>query len=195
MSKALGGVARRLSKWNREVVGELSARLKATNCELERWRRRGLSDEKVREENRLRKEVAHLEELIHIKWRQRAHVWWLKEWGRNTKYLHQCATARKKNNKIKELRKEDGSVVTGGPELTNYVCSFFQELFTTKPSTRLAELAEKVQPRVTPLMNGCLMQEFMKEEIKAALDHIGNLKAPGPDGMPSLVYKKHWEMM
>jgi hypothetical protein len=32
-------------------------------------------------------------------------------------------------------------------------------------------------------------------EVKAALDHIGDLKAPGPDGMPSLFYKKYWHIM
>jgi hypothetical protein len=32
-------------------------------------------------------------------------------------------------------------------------------------------------------------------EVKAALDHIGHLKAPGPDGMPSLFYKKYWHIM
>ena len=32
-------------------------------------------------------------------------------------------------------------------------------------------------------------------EVKAALDHIGDLKAPGPDGMTSLFYKKYWHIM
>lgn len=53
----------------------------------------------------------------------------------------------------------------------------------------MEELAQKVQRRVTPQMNEFLEKEFTREEIKTALDHIRNLKAPGPDGMPSLVYK------
>uniref|UniRef100_A0A8I6YTV5 Reverse transcriptase domain-containing protein n=1 Tax=Hordeum vulgare subsp. vulgare TaxID=112509 RepID=A0A8I6YTV5_HORVV len=40
-----------------------------------------------------------------------------------------------------------------------------------------------------------LDMEFTREEIKAALDHIGDLKAPGPDGMPAIVYKRHWHFM
>jgi hypothetical protein len=34
-----------------------------------------------------------------------------------------------------------------------------------------------------------LRKEFSDEEIKLALDSIGNLKAPGDDGMPAVFYK------
>jgi hypothetical protein len=39
-------------------------------------------------------------------------------------------------------------------------------------------------------MNEHLMAEFTREEIKEALDSIGDLKAPGVDGMPAIFYKK-----
>ena len=44
-------------------------------------------------------------------------------------------------------------------------------------------------------MLNVLDAEFTREEVKAALYHIGDLKAPGPDGMPSIVFKKHWHFM
>lgn len=52
------------------------------------------------------------------------------------------------------------------------------------------QLLDAVQPRVTAHMNEYLMKEFTEEEVKIALDSIGDLKAPGPDGMPSVFYKK-----
>nr|XP_020172956.1 uncharacterized protein LOC109758508 [Aegilops tauschii subsp. strangulata] len=67
-----------------------------------------------------------------------------------------------------------------------------KDLFTTNNSTRLAELIDRVEPRVTSTMQAALNAEFTREEIKVALDHIGDLKAPGPDGTQSIVYKKHW---
>jgi hypothetical protein len=39
---------------------------------------------------------------------------------------------------------------------------------------------------------GSLAAEFTREEIKAALDRIGDLKAPGADGMPTIFYKHFW---
>lgn len=41
-------------------------------------------------------------------------------------------------------------------------------------------------------MNELLLAPFTREELKLALDAIGDLKAPGPDGMPALFYKKFW---
>jgi hypothetical protein len=42
-------------------------------------------------------------------------------------------------------------------------------------------------------MNLSLQGEYSDEEIKQALDSMGDLKAPGADGMPALFYKKYWE--
>ena len=39
------------------------------------------------------------------------------------------------------------------------------------------------------------MAPFMAGEVKLALDAIGDLKAPGPDGMTTIFYKKFWEVV
>lgn len=44
-------------------------------------------------------------------------------------------------------------------------------------------------------MNESLTAEFTEMEIKVALDQIGDLKTPGPDGMPAVVFKKYWHFM
>jgi hypothetical protein len=48
---------------------------------------------------------------------------------------------------------------------------------------------------VTEEMDNSLLREFTEEEVCEALDSIGDLKAPGPDGMPAIFYKKHWEVV
>uniref|UniRef100_A0A453A1Z5 Reverse transcriptase domain-containing protein n=3 Tax=Aegilops tauschii subsp. strangulata TaxID=200361 RepID=A0A453A1Z5_AEGTS len=193
---ALQKVAGDISTWSKDVVGELEGRLKRVKKELEGCMRTAVTEHKINEEARLRCLVEELEEKKHTQLKQRAHMWWLKDDNRNIKYLESVASARKKTNRIKELRKEDGSVVEAGEEMTNYVCLFFQELFSASSNPqRLPELLEKVQPRVTEAMNNVLLADFTREEVKAALDHIGDLKAPGPDGMPSIVFKRHWHFM
>lgn len=42
-------------------------------------------------------------------------------------------------------------------------------------------------------MNSSLLKSFTAEEVKEGLDAIGDLKAPGVDGMTSLFYNKYWE--
>jgi hypothetical protein len=44
-------------------------------------------------------------------------------------------------------------------------------------------------------MNAFLLREFTEEEVKNALDSIGDLKAPGPNGMPSVFYKNIWDIV
>lgn len=44
-------------------------------------------------------------------------------------------------------------------------------------------------------MKNTLLKEFTREKVVAALKSIGNLKAPGPDGLPSLFYKEYWEVV
>ena len=75
------------------------------------------------------------------------------------------------------------------------MCALFQDLFSTSNPHRIPELIDKVQPRLTTAMNDMLAAEFTREEVKAALDHIGDLKAPGPDSMPAVVFKRHWQFM
>ena len=74
--------------------------------------------------DKLRCEVEKLEEMVHIKWRQRAHVWWMRDGDKNTKFLHAYASNRKKQNRISALWRDDGVVVEGGGDLTNYVLFF-----------------------------------------------------------------------
>jgi hypothetical protein len=44
-------------------------------------------------------------------------------------------------------------------------------------------------------MNSNLLKEFTMEEVKTALLSIGDLKAPGPDDMPSVFYKNFWDIV
>jgi len=44
-------------------------------------------------------------------------------------------------------------------------------------------------------MNAQLMSEFIEEEIKQHLFAIGDLKPPGPDGLPTVFYKTFWNVV
>ena len=44
-------------------------------------------------------------------------------------------------------------------------------------------------------MNEALLAPYSEEEVKRALFSIGDLKAPGPDGLHAIFYKKFWHLL
>jgi hypothetical protein len=59
----------------------------------------------------------------------------------------------------------------------------------------LDEIMSVVQKKVSPMMNESLLAEYTEDEITVALDGIGDLKAPGPDGMPTIFFKNSWDLI
>jgi hypothetical protein len=113
---------------------------------------------------------------------------------KNTKYFHAFTSERKRSYKTRKIVKEDGSVVTE-EEMRSLIANYYLSLSQTHAGDRVEELLQHVQPRVTQEMNQYLLKEYTEEEIKKALDSIGDLKAPGQDGMPSLFYKQYWHIV
>ncbi len=44
-------------------------------------------------------------------------------------------------------------------------------------------------------MNDMLLAPFTAEEVRKALFNIGDFKAPGPDGLHAIFYKRFWVML
>jgi hypothetical protein len=193
---AVNGVLGELADWSRNVLGDLEKRIGRLKKELEKWRRENIGKTQVRKEAVLRYKLSKLEEQKEIYWKQRAHVHWMKEGDRNTKYFHTVASERKKLNKIVKLKREDGVVVEEQEAMKEVATNYFSNLFSSSSSgVRVEELLCHVDTRVTQNMNEMLCKEYTSEEVTEALQSIGDLKAPGPDGMHSIFYKKFWEVV
>jgi hypothetical protein len=48
---------------------------------------------------------------------------------------------------------------------------------------------------MTGEMNSRLCAPYTREEVKKALFNIGDLKAPGPDGLHAIFYKRYWSLI
>jgi hypothetical protein len=84
--------------------------------------------------------------------------------------------------------------VEGTDQLKPLVFDYFSELFTSEVQDTDPILLEKVQPRVTTEMNAMLVAPFTPEDVKKAAFSIGDFKAPGPDGIHAVFYKKFWHI-
>ncbi|WVZ92941.1 LOW QUALITY PROTEIN: hypothetical protein U9M48_038971, partial [Paspalum notatum var. saurae] len=88
------------------------------------------------------------------------------------------------------LKKENGEVVVEEEEIREHIHNYYSTLFQSETCDRYDELLAQVPHKVTREMNDILTREYTNEEIKAALDAMGDLKALGEDGMPARFYKK-----
>jgi hypothetical protein len=179
-------VSRELHSWSREVIGDLQKRIKQLKADLETCRRDGITAATLNKEQVLRYRLEKMEDQWETHWKQSAHVEWLQNGDRNTTFFHKVASERKKHNTIKKLRREDGVMVEGEEGLQTLVTNYFSGLFTPMAGTNPAPVLQNIQPRGTNQMNEHLMASYTQDEIKEALDSIGDLKAPGADGMPAI---------
>jgi hypothetical protein len=81
-------------------------------------------------------------------------------------------------------------VVEGEEGLKALVTNYFSSLFTPIAGVDLNHVLNSVSTRVTEQMNEFLTSEYTEVEVKKALDDMGDLKAPGADGMPAIFYKR-----
>jgi len=90
---------------------------------------------------------------------------------------------------------DDNGNFVAGEQLKNFITNQYQSLFMSHVDSSFDEVLNCVHPRVSPEMNEALLAPFSGEEIWNALVSIGDLKAPGADGMPSIFYKKFWSLI
>ena len=140
----------------------------------------------------LRREPNVLLDKENRMWFQRSRALWLAEGDRNTKFFHGVATQRKRRNFIKGVRDRDGAWVTDEKAVADLFVDFYAWLFTTSNPTDLEKVLARVQSVVDDSMNATLTKPYVREEVDDAIKQMAPLKAPGPDGMPSIFYQNFW---
>jgi hypothetical protein len=75
------------------------------------------------------------------------------------------------------------------------VKEYFEKLFTSEVMEIDDEILDDVDRKVSVEMNQLLLAPFSKEEVKKALFSIGDLKAPGPDGLHAIFFKRFWHLL
>lgn len=79
--------------------------------------------------------------------------------------------------------------------MNQHVVSYFSELFSSDSPDMQSSVFDKVPCKVSQAMNSALIEPFTLEDVKAALFSIGDLKAPGPDGLHAVFYKRFWHIL
>lgn len=75
------------------------------------------------------------------------------------------------------------------------VKEYFTKLFTSEIVDIDEGILTDVDRKVTTEMNQLLIAPFTREEVKNALFSIGDLKAPGPNGLHAIFFKRFWHLL
>ncbi|XP_039797761.1 uncharacterized protein LOC120662746 [Panicum virgatum] len=184
-----------LHVWDQEVLKRPVQRIKKLKRELEHLRRGPISEESTAAQKEILLRIELLLEQEELEWVQRARANWLKHGDRNTKFFHQFASARRTKNMIKGLVDDQGVKHEDLGTMKDIVRDFYTNLFTSEVQVVDQEVLTDVDRRVTPNMNQLLLAPFSREEVKKALSSIGDLKAPRPDGLHAIFFKRFWQLL
>jgi hypothetical protein len=100
-----------------------------------------------------------------------------------------------RKNKIRKLRRGDGSWCDDPNEMKGMTTEFFVDLFKADPVVSPNQVLDLILPKIIQEMNADLCREFSEKEISNAMFQIGTLKAPGLDGFPTQFYQQHWDIV
>jgi hypothetical protein len=180
-----------LYSWKSKKIPSIRRELEKLRIELQT-----LADLTDETSIRLKKKLTEkMDEMLYreeLSWLQRSRVDWLRAGDRNTKYFHRRASRRQQKNKIRNLKRPDGTVTTDCEEMEQLATCFFQNLFTKDASVTASVVIDLLQAKVDDQMNESLTAPFSEKEIGDALFQIGQLKAPGPDGYPARFLQRNW---
>ena len=179
--------------WDQRVFKKPKKCLRKAQRDLERVLVGPMDDENEEKRRELSKLVEYLLELEEIQLRQQSIGTWLKAGDRNTAFFQAFASARRKRNFIKRLRSEAGDWLEGTDDLNAHILNYFSHLFSSKVQQTNPVIMERVQRKVSDQMNNILMAPYTAEDVKKAISSIGDIKAPGPDGLHAIFFKKYWQ--
>ena len=94
---------------------------------------------------------------------------WLPAGDTNTKYFHNRASQRRRNNHISGVFDSYERCCTSDEQIAQVAESYFQELFSTAQPQNMESVLQAVQRKVTPHMNERLTRPYTANEVRLAL--------------------------
>ena len=197
LAKKLQALKYNLKRWNKETLGNVSARKDAALEKLNYWdslERLGALSKEDRSSQRITKdEFSHCVILEEISWRQKSRALWLKKGYNNTKFFHRMTNARKRGNFISSMTIR-GVRLDNEEELKEGIGSYFKSLFE-ESLVRRPDMESVLFKTLDSLDNETLEGHFSEEEVSKALLDLGGDKALGLGGFTLAFWKFCWPIV
>ncbi|KAF7831717.1 ribonuclease H [Senna tora] len=109
--------------------------------------------------------------------------------------IHDSTIIRRRRNKIDSLMNEAGDWVYEDAELKKIVVDYYCDLYKEEVPDYAPAAVDSGFPGLSDREVRMLGSNVGAEEVKNVVFHIGDLKAPGPDGLQALFYKSQWRVV
>ncbi|XP_016185823.1 uncharacterized protein LOC107627508 [Arachis ipaensis] len=133
----------------------------------------------------------YLRQDVH--WKQMSRSWHANEMDRNTRYFHNIASARRRNNRIESLV-VNGRLVRNQARIKVVVRDFYKHLYHQEASPRVS-FRDGLVNRLEREEAETLEALPSVEEVKEVVWDCESSKAPGSDGYNMNFIKKCWNMI
>nr|GMD77815.1 ribonuclease H [Ipomoea batatas] len=168
------------NSWSRTMSLDMLGRIEVCGADLWKWGR-GYNKEFQRR-------------VDHIYWKQRAKEHWYKEGDLNSKYFHNSVRSRRRRNRISQLRRDDGVLVSSEDDMGEVMVDYFTNLFTASHG-EFDEVLACITSRINPLDNVALLRPVTEEEVRQAVFQMHPDKSPGPDGLGPGFFQHFWDIV
>lgn len=128
-------------------------------------------------------------------WQQRAKAFWLSEGDTNSKFFHAYASARKKANRIHNLRNDQNEITGNHDEMCKMAEEYFQNVFAGGVGDNNFDQGYSGNGVITNEQNAMLTRELDFEEFSVAIKQMHPNKSAGPDGLNPAFFQHFWGLL
>ncbi|KAL0421051.1 UNVERIFIED_CONTAM: Retrovirus-related Pol polyprotein from type-2 retrotransposable element R2DM [Sesamum latifolium] len=144
----------------------------------------------------LRGKAVFLAEAERQFYYQKAKVHFLKMGDRNTKFFHDIVKRNVARSSILAITKSDSTVVTSAADIGHEFVAYYTSLLGTEVQTlQVDNDVFEWGPKLSSEHALELCRAVTLLEVKEAIFHISDNKAPGPDGFSACFFKIAWNVV
>ncbi|KAG7579386.1 Ribonuclease H domain [Arabidopsis thaliana x Arabidopsis arenosa] len=197
--ESLNGLRKTLSKWNKEVFGDVQKRKEKLMREIKEVQDmldHNQSDALLKREEDLTREFDVVLEHEEMIWYHKSREKWIVLGERNTKFFHTSTIIRRRRNRIEMLRDDDGRWISSSQDLEKLATDYYRKLYSMEDVDSAAiKLPSDGFVRLTDQELTALNKNFLPGEVEKAIKSMGKYKALGPDGFQPIFYHHCWEVL